>query len=136
MKPDGPCVSSLFMGSNRQHRPVCAKTISPWVRKVLCVAKAHMSLGSLWGLHFCGLSGWCFPECPSCRQVTGPKFLHQQDSIFPPTLLLQIGTRTLYSLLCWASVSKCSLGKCQTLTYIQSCIYCGVDPALHPSVGR
>ena len=29
--------------------PVCAKTISSWVRKVLCVAKAHMSLGSLQG---------------------------------------------------------------------------------------
>ena len=24
--------------------PVCAKTISSWVRKVLCVAKAHMFL--------------------------------------------------------------------------------------------
>ena len=49
MKPDGLCVTSLFLGNNRQHRPVCAKTISSWVRKVLCVAKAHMSLGSLWG---------------------------------------------------------------------------------------
>ena len=28
----------------------------------------------------------------------------------------------LYSVLCWASVSRSSLGKCQTLTYIQSCI--------------
>ena len=27
----------------------CAKSISAWVRKVLCVAKAHMSLGSVWG---------------------------------------------------------------------------------------
>ena len=26
----------LFLGNNRQHRPVCAKTISFWVRKVLC----------------------------------------------------------------------------------------------------
>ena len=49
MKPDGSHVTSLFLGNNRQHRPVCAKTISSWVRKVLCVAKAHMSLGSLWG---------------------------------------------------------------------------------------
>ena len=30
------------------HRPVCAKTISSWVRKVLCVAKVHMSPGSHW----------------------------------------------------------------------------------------
>ena len=33
-----------------QHWPVCAKTISSWVRKVLCVAKAHMTLGSLRGI--------------------------------------------------------------------------------------
>ena len=48
-KPDGSRVTSLFLGNNRQHRPVCAKTISSWVRKVLCVAKAHMSPGSLQG---------------------------------------------------------------------------------------
>ena len=50
MKPDGSHVTSLFLGNNRQHRPVCAKTISSGVRKVLCVAKAHMSPGSLWGV--------------------------------------------------------------------------------------
>ena len=43
------CVTSLFWGNNRWHRPFCAKTISSWVRKVLCVAKVHMSPGSLWG---------------------------------------------------------------------------------------
>ena len=47
MKPDGSCVTSLFLGNNRQHLLVCAKTISSRVRKVLCVAKAHMSLRSL-----------------------------------------------------------------------------------------
>ena len=50
MKPDGSCVTSLFLGNNRQHWPVCAKAISSWVRKVLCIAKAHMSPGSLWGV--------------------------------------------------------------------------------------
>ena len=49
MMPDGLHVTSLFLGNNRQHRPVCAKTISSWERKVLCVAKAHISPGSLWG---------------------------------------------------------------------------------------
>ena len=39
----------LFLGNHRQHRPVCAKTISSWVRQVLCVAKAHISPGPLWG---------------------------------------------------------------------------------------
>ena len=38
-----------FLGDNRQHRPVCAKTISSWVRKVLYVAKAHMLPSYLWG---------------------------------------------------------------------------------------
>ena len=40
-KPDGLHVTSLFfLGNNRQHRLVCVKTISSWVRKVLYVAKA------------------------------------------------------------------------------------------------
>ena len=43
-------MTSLFLGNNRQHQPVCAKTISSWVWKVLSVAKALMSLGSLWGV--------------------------------------------------------------------------------------
>ena len=47
MKPDGSCVTSLFLGNNRQHQPVCAETISSWVRKVLSVAKAHVSGVSL-----------------------------------------------------------------------------------------
>ena len=50
MKPDGSLVTSLFLGNNRQHWPVCAKTISSWVRKVLCVSKVHMSLGSFLGV--------------------------------------------------------------------------------------
>ena len=43
-------MNSLFLDNNRQHWPVCAKTISSWVRKVFCVAKAHMSPGSLQGV--------------------------------------------------------------------------------------
>ena len=50
MKPEGVmCHFCFFLSNNRQHSPVCAKTISSWVRKVLCVAIAHMSLGSLQG---------------------------------------------------------------------------------------
>ena len=37
---------SVFLGSNRQHMPVCARTISSWVRKVLSIAKAHVSPGT------------------------------------------------------------------------------------------
>ena len=43
-------MTSLFLGNNRQHQPVCAKTISSWVWKVFSVAEAHMSLGSLQGV--------------------------------------------------------------------------------------
>ena len=76
MKPDGSHVTSLFLGNNRQHWPVCAKTISSWVRKVLCVAKAHMSLGSLQGVAASAALAAGVSWCPSCRQVTGPEFLH------------------------------------------------------------
>ena len=47
-KPDGLCVTCLFLGNNRHYKSVCAKTISCWVREVLCVIKACMSLDSLW----------------------------------------------------------------------------------------
>ena len=46
MKPDGSHVTSLFLGNNRQHRPVCAKTISSWVRKVFVLIK-HICLWAL-----------------------------------------------------------------------------------------
>ena len=40
----GGChVYCLLLSNNRQHMPVCAKTVSSLVRKVLNVAKAHMS---------------------------------------------------------------------------------------------
>ena len=31
---------SLFVSNNKKHMPVCAKTVSSWVRKVLGVANA------------------------------------------------------------------------------------------------
>ena len=48
-KQDGSQVCSLFWGNKRQQMCVCPKMISPWVRKVLDIAKAHMSLGTLHG---------------------------------------------------------------------------------------
>ena len=117
IKPDGSCVTSLFLGNSREHQPVCAKTISSWVRKVLCVAKAHMSLGCLWGLLL--LQPWqlVFPQWPSCRQVTGPKFLHQLGTISPLHYYYRLAPGLCIA--CWA---RSSPGKCQTLTYTQSCI--------------
>ena len=122
MKPNGSCVTSLFFGYQYAAQACLHKNHSSWVRKVLCVAKVHMSLGSLQGpAASAALAAW-IPWCPSCRQVTGPMFLHQLETIFLPTLLLWIGTRNLYSMLCGASVSRSFLGKCQTFTYIESCI--------------
>ena len=65
-----------------------------------------------------------FPQCPSCRQVTGPKCLPQPDTIFQHTSLLQIGIRIPCSVLSQASVSN-QLGKCQTLIYVKACRYVG-----------
>ena len=52
--------TSLFFGNNRQHMPVCAKTISSLVRKVLCMAKTHMSLGTPGCCSICSFGGWSF----------------------------------------------------------------------------
>ena len=110
-------MSSLFLGNNRRHRLVCAKTISSLVRKVLWVAKAHMSPGSFWGpkVLAAGISLVSILQAGDWAKVFTPA-----RHYFPPTSLLWIGTRNLYSMLCWASVSSCSLGKFQTLTIIQS----------------
>ena len=42
-------MSFLFLGNNRQYITACAEIISFWVRKVLSIAKANMSLGTLQG---------------------------------------------------------------------------------------
>ena len=47
-KKSGGCRVTSFLGNNRQHWPVCAKTISSWVWKVLSVAK-HICLWALSG---------------------------------------------------------------------------------------
>ena len=43
IKPDGSRVTSLLLGNNRQHRPVCAKTISSWVGKFFVLLKQYVS---------------------------------------------------------------------------------------------
>ena len=128
MKPDGSHVTSLFLGNNRQHQPVCAKTISSWVRKVLSVAKAHMSLGSLWGVAAsAALAAGVFLvtilQVGAWTRVSTPA-----RHYFSSCITTGIGTRTLCSMPCWASVSRPPPGKCQTLTYNQSCICWAVGP--------
>ena len=44
---DGSWVPSLFLDNDRQHIPAFAKVIFAWVRKVLCIAEMHMSLGAV-----------------------------------------------------------------------------------------
>ena len=74
-----------------------------------------------------------FPWYPICRWVTRSEFLHQLDIIFPPISLLQIGIRNMSSVLYWASLSRCFVGKCQTLTYIKSCDILGCETIALPS---
>ena len=100
-------MTSLFLGNNMQHQPVCAKTISSWVRKVLYVGKAHVSGLSLGVAASAGLAA----GVPLVTILLG--------TISPPTLLLWIGTRTPCSMQCWASLSRSSPSKCHTLTYNQ-----------------
>ena len=81
-KLDGCCVYSVFLGKNRQQKLVCAKAIASWVCKVLGIAREHKSPGTLcWGAVFAALAAGV-TKCPSCRQVTGPEFLHHIDIIF------------------------------------------------------
>ena len=78
-----------------------------------------MSLGSLQGAAAlaAGVSLVSILQAGDWARVSTPP-----RHYFPPTLLLCIDTRTLYSILYWALMSKSSVGKCQTLTYIQSCV--------------
>ena len=71
-KSDWSQVSAL-LGNNREHMLVCAEMISSLVRKVSSIAKAHMSLGILWGAAVL-LWQLVFPWYPSCRHMTWPEF--------------------------------------------------------------
>ena len=101
--------------------PVCAKTICYWVRKVLCVAKAHMSLGSVQGAVASGALEACISLVSILQAGDWSRVSVPARHYFAPTLLIWIGTRILDTMLCWSSVSRCFLGKCQTFTYIESC---------------
>ena len=48
-KSDGSWASSLFLSNNGLHLLVCAKMVSSWVRKIVGIWKAHVSLGTLQG---------------------------------------------------------------------------------------
>ena len=116
----------LFLDNNRQHEPVCAKTIPSWVRKVLGIANAHISKCFPWCCIVCIFWWLVFPWCPSCRQATGLEFLPQPDIIFLLTLLLLIITRIPFNEVSCVSVSNHSVGKSQTITNIKFCKYAGV----------
>ena len=119
-------MTSLFLGNNRQHQPVCAKTISSWLWKVLCVAKGHMSLGSLWGVSAsaalaAGVSLETILEAGDWTRVSTPA-RHYFSTYITTTDQHQD------SMQCWASVNRSSPGKCETLTYTQSWICWAVRP--------
>ena len=129
MKPDGSHVTSLFLGNNRQHWPVCAKTISSWVRKVLGVAKAHMSLGSLQGVAAsatlaAGVSLVTILLAGNWTRVSTPARHYFSTYI---TTMDQHQDSVQHAVLGHAG-SRSSPGKCQTLTYTQSCVCWAVRP--------
>ena len=60
MKSDGSWVYMFCLVISRQHMPVHVKTVSSWIRKVLSIAKAYMSLCTLSGaVASAALGGWC-----------------------------------------------------------------------------
>ena len=87
-----------------------------------------MSLGSLQGVAAsaalaAGVSLVTILQAGDWTRVSTPA-----RHYFSTYILLQIRTRTLCSMLCWASVSRSFSGKCQTLTYTQSSICWAVRP--------
>ena len=119
----GFCETSFFLGNKRQHMAVCDKIISSWVRKVLSMAKTHMSLGTV-----CGAATFVAGVSLLSILLAGDwaRVSTQLDTISQHISLLQIGTRILCRLLSWALVSSELVGKCQTLTYTKFCRYFGL----------
>ena len=98
-KSDGSWVYFLLLGNNRQHILGCTK-ISFWIRKILIIAKAYMSLE--YSQRCCGICNFgshLFPWCQPCRHMTWPEFVGQLDTNFHYVSLLQIGTRIPCSML-------------------------------------
>ena len=75
------------------------KTISSWVRKVLCNAKAHMPMGAVQGTA-ASVTLAVGVSLASILQVADwARFQHKLDIILPHISLLQIGTSLA---ICWA----------------------------------
>ena len=112
--------TSLSLGNNRHHMPVCVKMISSKVS----MAITCMSLGTLQ------------VAAVSSALVAGgflvSTLLLQLDTIFQHISLLQIGTRILCNMLSWASVHSQLVGKFETFTYVVLQIAWAVRPLLSP----
>ena len=111
----------LWIGNNRQHMTICAKMISSWLRKVLNIANAHMSLGILQvaaesAVLVAGVSIVSILQAGDGTRVYSPA-RHFSKYI----LLLWISTRIQWSVLSWALESRQLVGKYQILTYLKSC---------------
>ena len=119
---DGSHVSS-FLGYNRLHMLVCAKMISSVVRKVVSIARAHMSLSGCCSL--CCLGSWCFLCVHPAGGWLGQSFFPSKG-FFPCASLLWVSIRIQYKMLSWATVSSQCVGKCQTLAYMKSYRYVGL----------
>ena len=96
----------LFLGSNRQHMSVCAKTSSFGGRKIFSMPVTHMSVGTLQGAAasaalVAGVSLVAFLLTGDWARVPTPA-----RHYFQYISLVQIRTRNLCSMQSWALVSS------------------------------
>ena len=114
VKPDGSCVTSLFLVTIGSIG-LSAKTISSWVRKVLSVDKAHVSELSLGVAAFAALAAGAslvsILQVGDWTRVSTPA-RHYFSTYITTTDWHQDSVQCAVV----ATVSSSSAGKCQTLT--------------------
>ena len=118
-KLDASHVCSLILGNNRFNMPVCAKTISSQIRRVLHIAKALMSAGTLHDAAVsvalaAGVSLVFILQTGAWMRVSTPAIFLLLTS------LLWIGMRIPFKERSWVSVSIKPVGKSHTLMYIMN----------------
>ena len=110
---------------------MCDKPFSTWVRKVLCVAKAHMILGMFWGFIASAVLAAGISEVSILQDGDLARVSTTATHIFLNIPLQQISARIWFWMLFWVSGLQPSVGKCLTLT-LKSCRYVGCQAIAFP----
>ena len=113
--------------------PVCVKKISSWVRKVWCMAMTCMSLGTLQGAAASAALATGV-SLVSILQVGDAHTFYSNETLFFNIYHYCRSTKIGFSLLLWDLASSHIVGKCWTLTYINSCRYVGLSGSSSPPV--